>query len=85
MQSYDSRGSWFLPGTPDRVVRGILKYSPATGAELVIDGLLEDLDSPLELRRYDTILGTMDDGTEVTLYDTFMASVDTIVANQVFL
>lgn len=66
LESFEHRGHWWLPATPDRRVTGTLTFSQASGAQLDLLGTLgDDEPFPGEPR----IIGLLDDGRPATAED----------------
>ncbi|SDF70520.1 hypothetical protein SAMN04488589_1179 [Methanolobus vulcani] len=71
MESFEITGKWWLPNKPEKKVHGTLNYSPSSGGELKIIGLLHDrpkvISDGSEFQDEDLILG-MAEGRFITCY-----------------
>lgn len=65
MQELERRGKWYLPGRGRRKINGVLRFTPADGALLELDGLLDERTDYLFPS---IILGETSQGEEITLY-----------------
>jgi hypothetical protein len=68
IEEFEHSGEWWLPHTPNKTKKGLLKFSPINGASLSLNGSLEDNYNQLETRYYDIIHGRTWDDKIITLW-----------------
>jgi len=73
------KGYWYLPEKPRRKIRGTLRFTPAEGSKLELDGILKpdrNIENLLEMFDPPIILGVSDKGDPITLRDCFQAGIN---------
>lgn len=68
MKSFEIRGAWWLPDSPQHEVPGSLQFSSATGGILELQGVLSPGMSHYTMAKHDVILGRTTSSQAVTLY-----------------
>lgn len=66
LETVELRGVWWLPGAPDQRVPGVLRFEPATGLHLQLEGALEENGYAIP-KGPPIILGLTGGGTPITV------------------
>ena len=73
IERFEYEGDWWFPESPERKVKGKLKFDPKEGASLYLVGSKEDLATIVGISKPEIILGFSTDGKKITLYDSLLS------------
>lgn len=65
-KSFEYKGFWWLPNTPDEQIPGVVKYNPSDGTSLELIGAFNT-----EKGEFEIILGFLENGKNITLLNSF--------------
>jgi len=73
IERFEYEGYWWFPESPERKIKGKLRFDPKEGASLYLVGSQEDLQTIPEVNKPKIILGFSSDGNKITLYDSLFS------------